>query len=90
MKFNFAEKFLTADTYGKVNQMKLSHANMLVSINALLTALNGDGEDSMRTGAVFIHVCGTDRPWTQWNNREKCHIMTHIGKVESKCLKLIC
>ncbi|TNN63853.1 hypothetical protein EYF80_025912 [Liparis tanakae] len=34
-------------TYCKINQMKLSHAHMLVSIHTLLTALNGDGEDSL-------------------------------------------
>lgn len=49
-------------TYCKINQMKFSHAHMLVSIHTLLTALDGDGEDCVRSGAVFIHVCGTDRP----------------------------
>lgn len=48
-----------------INQMKLSHAHMLISINALLTALNSDGEDGMRTGAVFIHICGANRPLSQ-------------------------
>ena len=54
--------YQAADTYCKINQMKFSHADMLVSIHTLLTALDGDGEDSVRTGAVFIHVCGTNRP----------------------------
>ena len=42
--------------------MEFAHAHMLVSIHTFLTALDGDGEDSVRTGAVFIHICGTDRP----------------------------
>ena len=54
--------FLVPDTYCKIDQMKFSHAHMLVSIHTFLTALDGDGEDSMRTGTVFIHVGGTDRP----------------------------
>lgn len=42
--------------------MKLSHAHMLVTIYTLLTALNSDGEDSMRAGAVLIHVRSADGP----------------------------
>lgn len=54
--------FCTAKyTYRQINQMKFSHAHMLISIYTLLTALDGDGENSMRTGAMFIHVGGTNR-----------------------------
>lgn len=57
------ERLIRPDTYSKINQVKLPHAHNLVSIHALLTALNGDGEDCVRTGAVFIHVGGTNRTW---------------------------
>lgn len=42
--------------------MKFSHAHMLVAVYALLAALDGDGEDSMGARAMFIHVCGSNRP----------------------------
>lgn len=59
--------FFSSDTYSKINQMKLSHAHNLVSIYALFTAFNGDGEDCVRAGAVLIHVGGTDGPWLKIN-----------------------
>lgn len=59
-----------AYTYREIDQMKLSHADMLVSIHTLLTALDGDGEDSVRPGAVFIHVCCSNRPFTQGNTMQ--------------------
>lgn len=59
---SFTQNFPATDTYCKINQMKFSHADMLVSIHTLLTALDGNGEDGVRTGAMFIHVCGTNRP----------------------------
>lgn len=72
------QKYLIfSDTYSKIHQVKLSHAHNLVSIHALLTAFNGDGEDRVRTGAVFIHVGGTNRTWLKQNglkyNRQKGH-----------------
>lgn len=66
--FSFPGKyFIFSDTYSKINQMKLSHAHNLVSIYALFTAFNGDGEDCVRAGAVLIHVGGTNRPWLKIN-----------------------
>lgn len=47
-------------TYCEINQMKFSHAHVLVSIHTFLAAFDGDGEDGVRAGAVFIHVCGPD------------------------------
>lgn len=73
---SFPQKYLIfPDTYSKINQVKLSHAHNLVSIHTLLTAFNGDGEDCVRTRAVFIHVGGTNRTWLKQNdlkyNRQK-------------------
>ena len=48
-------------TYSKINEVQFAHAHMHVSINPLLTALDSDSEDGVRTRAVFIHVCGTNR-----------------------------
>ena len=48
-------------TYSEVNEMQLAHAHVHVPINPLLTALNSDSEDGVRTGAVLIHVRGTNR-----------------------------
>lgn len=51
---------LADPTYSKIDQVQLAHAHMHVSINPLLAALDGDGEDGVRTGTVLIHVCGTN------------------------------
>ena len=48
-------------TYSKINEMQFAHAHVHVSINPLLTALNSDSEDGVRTRAVLIHVRGTNR-----------------------------
>lgn len=48
-------------TYSKIHKVQFAHAHMHVSINSLLTALNGDSEDGVWARAVLIHVCGTNR-----------------------------
>lgn len=52
---------LAVPTYSKIDKVKFAHAHMHVSIHPLLTALNSDSEDGVRTRAVLIHVCGTNR-----------------------------
>lgn len=52
------------NTYCQIDQMKLPHAHMLVTVYTLLTALDGDGEDSMRSRAVLVHVCSPNRSLT--------------------------
>lgn len=47
--------------------MQLPNSPMLLSINAPLSTLNGDGEDGMRTGTVRVHVGGPDRSWRGGN-----------------------
>lgn len=48
-------------TYSKIHKVQLAHAHVHVSIHPFLTALNGDSEDGVRTRAVLVHVCGTNR-----------------------------
>lgn len=43
--------------------MKLSDANMLLLVDAHLTALNGDCEYGVGAGAVEVHLRCTHRPW---------------------------
>lgn len=59
--------------------MKLPHLHKLVSIHARLTAFNGDGEDGVRARAVFIHVCGANRPWFKKKKKRKKY-MNEVAK----------
>lgn len=54
-------------TYREVHQVEFAHTDMLVAIHALLTALDGDGEDGVGAGAVLIHVGRPHRPYQEVN-----------------------
>lgn len=50
-------------TYSQINEMKLSHPDVLFAIFSHISILNRNGEDSMRTGTVGIHCSCPHHPW---------------------------
>ena len=52
---------MTTTTHSQVHQVQLAHPDVLLAVRALLTALDGDGEDGVRARRVLVHVGGPHR-----------------------------
>eukprot|EP00095_Tigriopus_kingsejongensis_P001135 snap_masked-scaffold1099_size62903-processed-gene-0.14 protein:Tk01135 transcript:snap_masked-scaffold1099_size62903-processed-gene-0.14-mRNA-1 annotation:"dna polymerase beta-like" len=59
----------------QVHQMELAHSEVLLTILALLGALDGDGEDGMASGAVGVHVGGPHTAVLVANGHDLVHVI---------------
>lgn len=76
--------FQARSAHRKVHQVQFAHAHMLVSVDALLAALDGDGEDGVRPGAVLVHIGSADR--TCRNKENTSYQNPSMSKIYKACM----